>query len=132
MIKAFKILIALLMFIISVGSWRYQGDIHHMHTKIFKNEKKYTQREYQKIWDRYAENSPYKTMKMRSIHLYEIPQKLWGAEEEVHPSERMMDELIKSEKWSKFVPNSNSTTYPLSQKIWMSQHLTIEELMGFL
>jgi len=131
MIKAFKILIALMMFVISVGSWRYQGDIHHMHTKIFKNAKEYRQSDYQKIWDKYAQNRPYKSMEMKPIYLYEIPQKLWGEKRELHPSERIMDELIRSERWKKFIPNSKSSTYPLSQKIWMSQHLTIEELMGF-
>ena len=125
-IKMIKIVIALSMFVISVGLWRYQGDIHHMHKRIFQSKKIYREEEYLVLWQNYSKDSEEK-MEMKVIHLYDFLNK-----KTTHPSEIIMNEIINSKEWSKFIPNSKSSTYRMSQKIWMSQNLTIYELMGYL
>ena len=124
--KLFMILVALSMFVISVGSWRYQGDVHHMYTQIFKSDKNYQDRLYQTFWKLHSADNYHNTIEMEKIHIYEMFRQV-SIE---HPSEKMMNHLINSKRWSKFVPNSNSSTYKMSQKIWMSQNITIKELMN--
>lgn len=124
-VKLFKILIALSMFLISVGSWRYQGDIHHMHKSVFKSEKVYSQKEYRDLWKKYSQSSEQK-IEMKVIHLYDFLQN-----REPHTSELIMDKIINSKEWRGFIPNSNSSTYKMSQKVWISQNLTVYELMGY-
>jgi len=130
-IKAFNTLIALMMFVISVGSWRYQGDIHHMHKKIFENQKQYSQNDYQNIWKKYSKDKNNTKREMSVIHLYDIPMRLLG-KSKPSTSELILDNIIESKSWSRFIPNSKSSTYPLSQKIWMSQNLTIDEAIEYL
>jgi len=59
------------MFVISVASWRYQGDIHHMHKAIFKSDKHYSKDAYQALWKKYSQGIEQK-IEMREIHLYNI------------------------------------------------------------
>lgn len=124
-----RVVIAISMFVISVGSWRYQGDIHHMQKKIFDNNKSYSHAKHKALWDKYSKDSN-NPIEMREIHLYDAVFRLIE-EPKPHPSELIMDDIIKSKKWSRFIPNSKSSTYKLSQKIWISQNLTIEEIMDY-
>ena len=121
--------IALTMFVISVGSWRYQGDTHHMQTKIFKSENDYSEEVYLAFWKQHITHSSFNNveMKMEVIHIYEMFRQV-SIE---HPSEVIMNKIIESDEWRRFVPNSNSSTYKMSQKVWMSQNLTARELMNY-
>lgn len=125
--KIFLTFIALSIFIISVGSWRYQGDIHHMHTKLFKSDKNYQDNIYKIFWKLHLTDKQHHKIEMKKIYLYEILRQVSVK----HPSEKIMNHLIENKRWSRFVPNSNNSTYKMSQKIWMSQNLTIKEVINF-
>lgn len=123
----FLTFIALSIFIISVGSWRYQGDIHHMHSRLFKSDKNYQDSLYKVFWKLHLTDKEHHKIEMEQIYLYEIFRQVSVK----HPSEKIMNHLIDSKRWSRFIPNSNSSTYKISQKIWMSQNLTIKEVINF-
>ena len=128
-IKLGKIVIALSMLIISLSTWRYQGDVHHLHQKLFTSKQQHTAQEYQQLWQSYAKNQEPK--RMQPLYFWTVITRFIQPTA-VHPSELMMDQMIQSPSWKPNIPNSNSSTYPLSQKIWMSQNLTLEQVMDYL
>ncbi len=128
-IKLGKIVIALIMLFTSLSTWRYQGDIHHLHTKFFKSQQNHSEDQYQKLWKVYAQKG--EKMEMREIHPSEFFTRLFTPPSP-HPSEFIMERMISDKSWNHYIPNSHSSTYPLSQKIWMSQNLKIQDLMNYL
>jgi hypothetical protein len=130
--KIILIVTALSMLTLSLVTWRYQGDIYHMHTRLFKSDKNYSDSIYKILWESVDKKDSTKEIKMREITLFELLSRFQKEPTSYHPSELLMDKMIKSDRWSRFIPNSNSTTYPVSQKLWMSKNITIKEVMNYI
>lgn len=123
------ILIALSMFVISMVTWRYQGDIHHMSPKVFESNQSYPEDLYHSLWTMHSQGSP-TTMAMRAIPLTELPAKLYHHTVS-HPSESIITGIIDDPSWEKFIPNSQSSTYKTFQTFWISRHMGIKEVMNY-
>lgn len=123
------ILIAVSMFVISVSTWRYQGDIHHLHPKNFESDQNYSVDVYNLLWAMHSQDSQL-PIEMRPLPLYELPAKLWHPTI-THPSEAIIADMIDDPAWNKFVPNSQSSTYKLFQTFWISRHIGIQEVMNY-
>ncbi len=129
-IKLLQVLIALSMLLISIGTWRYQGDIHHLKKSLFQITHPQPQARYQALWERYSDKET--PMTIKPLHFWSFLARWHQPNTPLHPSEKIMDRIIHDPQWQPNIPNSNSSTYPFSQKIWMSQNLTIEELLSYL
>jgi mevalonate kinase len=77
-----------------------------------------------------ADKNDTNRVEMRAISFYELPSRVLKRGKK-HPSHKLINHIINSKEWSKFVPNSKSKTYKTFQTIWISQNLTIRELMNF-
>jgi len=130
--KIILIITALSMLILSLATWRYQGDIHHMHTSLFQSDKNYSDSLYRTLWESVDQKDSPKEMKMREITMLELLSRFQKEPTSYHPSELLMNKMINNDRWSRFIPNSDSSTYPISQKLWMSQNITIKEVMNYL
>ena len=132
--KIFLTIIAFSILIYSLASWRYYGDTYHLKTEIFKSNKTYKDDVYKIIWamnigkDRVKSNKI--KIKMKRIEFYEIPSRLLK-DVKKYPSEKIISSLINSKEWDKFIPNSKSATYKTFQTIWISQNLTIKEVINY-
>ncbi|MCH9740360.1 MAG: hypothetical protein K0U38_05920 [Epsilonproteobacteria bacterium] len=128
--KLFLTTVALSMFVTSMVTWRYQGDIHHMYPKIFESTKSYPEDVYNVLWAMHNQDMVTPTIEMREITFAELPSKLWN-QSYSHPSEVIIANMIDDPKWEKFVPNSKSSTYKTFQTFWISQHISIKEVMDY-
>lgn len=134
--KIFLTIIAFSILIYSLASWRYYGDTYHLKTEIFKSNKTYKDDVYKIIWamnigkDRVKSNKIKIKIKMKRIEFYEIPSRLLK-DVKKYPSEKIISSLINSKEWDKFIPNSKSATYKTFQTIWISQNLTIKEVINY-
>lgn len=123
------ILIALSMFVISMVTWRYQGDIHHMSPKVFASDKSYPKDVYNLLWKMHSQED-HSSLEMRAIPVTELPAKLYHHTVS-HPSESIITDMIDDPSWEKFIPNSQSSTYKTFQTFWISRHIGIQEVMNY-
>ena len=125
-------IIALSMLVLSLLTWRYQGDIHHMQVKIFKSDKSYPQDVYNLRWAMSigSNNIQTSTIAMKKIYFHDIVFQIMN-KTKVHPSQSIIANTINSKNWKPFIPNSNSITYKLAQIMWISQNITLKKVMNY-
>lgn len=130
--KILLTLIALSMLILSLVSWRYQGDIHHMKAEIFESNTTYPQDVYNVKWATSIGSNSIQpsTIAMKKIYFYDIAFQILD-KTKVHPSQSIITRAINSKRWEPFIPNSKSSTYKLAQTLWISQNIEIKRVMNY-
>jgi hypothetical protein len=130
--KIILTIIALAMLIYSLASWRYYGDVYRLRVELFQSEVNYQEDVYNARWAMSIGVNTIETnqVEMKQLYFYDIPWRLY-THGEVHPSEVLISRIVNIIKQKKLAPSAKESSYKLTQPLWISKHLTIQEVINY-